>query len=190
MKNIVLFASGNGSNAENIIKYFSVRSIASVSTIITNNPKAGVIERASKYAVNTWVIAKSDLDNSIFLKRLKDIGPDIIVLAGFLLKIPEVFIKEFEGKIVNIHPSLLPKYGGKGMYGDYVHQAVIAGGESQSGISIHFVNKNYDEGKIISQHTCSVLQSDDADSLADKIHQLEYEYYPKVIEKILTNGEF
>ena len=187
-KKIVILASGNGSNAENIIVKFRDDPEVEVALIITNNPAAGVINRAAKHRVECWQIKKSDLQNPDFITRLNNIGPDLIVLAGFLLKIPALFINEFEGKIINIHPSLLPKYGGKGMYGNHVHQAVVDAEENQSGISIHYVNQNYDEGEIISQHTCEVLEEDSAGSLAERIHLLEFEHYPKIIKKLLNDG--
>ena len=187
IKNIIIFASGNGSNAENIASYFHHSNVARVKLIVSNRSSAGVIGRAEKLGIESWVVSKQDLDDLDFLDRLNSKKPDLIVLAGFLLKIPEVFIQRFQGKIINIHPSLLPKFGGKGMYGKFVHEAVIASGEKQSGISIHYVNEHYDEGKIISQHKCEVLDNDSAESLAERIHMLEYEFYPKTIEKIIND---
>lgn len=187
-KNLIVFASGSGSNAEKIIEYFNDGSLAKVSLIVTNNPCAKVIDRAQNHGVDHWVIGKSDLSDSKFIEKLNSVNPNLIVLAGFLLKIPEEFIRAFEGIIINIHPSLLPKFGGKGMYGRHVHEAVISAGEKISGISIHFVNESYDEGKIISQFSCAVKENDDPDSLASRIHSLEHEHYPKTIEKLLLNG--
>ena len=186
-KNIIIFASGSGTNTENIIKFFQSSAIAKVSLVVTNRSSAGVIERSKKLNVDHWVISKSELSNPDFLDRLKNENPSIIVLAGFLLKIPEKFIAECGADIINIHPSLLPKFGGKGMYGHFVHEAVLQKGEKESGISIHFVNEEYDEGKIISQHKCPVLKEDDVESLAMRIHQLEYQYFPLAIKKVLLD---
>lgn len=185
MKHIVVFASGSGTNAENIIRYFNQpQSIGSVSHIYSNNTNAVVIQRAKKYAVPVTVFDRDIFKSKSFLKQIGN--PDIIVLAGFLWLIPDYFVKEFPNKIINIHPALLPKYGGKGMYGSRVHESVIANNEKQSGITIHYVNEKYDEGKIILQARCPVTPEDTPESLAQKIHKLEYAYFPITIQTLLT----
>ena len=186
MTRIAIFASGSGSNAENIANYFSENSDVDVSLILTNNPNAFVLERAKKLGIKSLVFSKTDFLKTDDILHFLDINEiDLIILAGFLLKIPKKLIKSFPNKIINIHPALLPKYGGKGMYGDKVHQSVIDAKETESGITIHFVNEDYDEGKIIYQAKCKITPTDTADDLATKIHTLEYEYFPKTIEKIL-----
>lgn len=186
MINISIFASGNGSNAENIIKYFANNELIKIKQIITNNPDAYVIQRAKKFNIPSIIISKKELNNEDFIceKLIKD-NINYIVLAGFLLLIPSFLVKQYNKKIINIHPALLPKYGGKGMYGDYVHKSVIDNNEKESGITIHFVNEYYDEGNIIFQAKCKVDKTDDYKSLAIKIHKLEYEFYPKIIETII-----
>ena len=186
MKQIVVFASGSGTNAENLIRYFNQSdSNARVTRIFTNNAEAGVIKRAGKYDVPVTVFNRETFKSFEFLKQIGN--PDCIVLAGFLWLIPEYFIKYFPNKIVNIHPALLPKYGGKGMYGSRVHEVVIENKESQSGISIHYVNENYDEGEIILQARCKVSLNETPDSLAQKIHLLEYAFFPITIKTLLTD---
>lgn len=186
MKKIVIFASGNGSNAQRIVEYFRENKQIEVEAIFTNNPKAGVIEKAKNLNVRCRIFTKEDLyENEQIKKELKQIEPDLIVLAGFLWKFPKQIIEEFEKKIINIHPALLPKYGGKGMYGMNVHRAVRENGERQSGITIHYVNEKYDQGAIISQHKVDITQQDTEEDIAQKIHQLEYRYFPEVIEKLL-----
>lgn len=185
-KNIAIFASGEGTNAQRIIDYFKDSDEISVSLIISNNPKANVLKRAEQSNIATYILNKEDFyerNTTIELLKVKKI--DLIVLAGFLWMVPENMIKAFSEKIVNIHPALLPKYGGKGMYGARVHKAVIDAKEKESGISIHLVNEKYDEGRIISQHTSLISENDTAETLAQKIHQLEHIYYPIAIEKLL-----
>ncbi len=190
MKSIAIFASGNGSNCENIIKYFIGSNIAQVSLVITNNPSAKVIERAKRLGIPVSIVQKADFcDSNIMLQILRSYNIDLIVLAGFLLFIPEYLIKEYSYKIINIHPSLLPKYGGKGMYGMHVHEAVKKNEEKESGITIHFVSNEYDKGKIIAQYSTEISANDDAEDIAEKVHKLEYEYYPKTIEKIIREEE-
>ena len=187
MKNIVIFASGSGTNAEAIIKWFAHGHKARVSLILTNNPNAGVIARAQKFQVDCQVIDRQAMYHSDqVLEILKVAKPDVIVLAGFLWLIPEKLIQAYPDTIVNIHPALLPKYGGKGMYGSKVHETVISNKEKESGITIHYVNEKYDEGAIILQASCQVDPHDTPDTLAQKIHKLEYAHYPKVIEDLLT----
>lgn len=186
MKRIVILASGSGSNAENIISFFKENVSIEVSAVLTNKKTAAVLERCERLKIPAFYfnrIAFSDSDSVIQL--LKSLTPDLIVLAGFLWKIPTSLVKAFPDSIINIHPSLLPKYGGKGMYGAKVHQAVKDSLESETGITIHYVNENYDEGAIIFQAKTAVFSTDDADSIAEKVHQLEYEHFPKVIEKLL-----
>jgi phosphoribosylglycinamide formyltransferase 1 len=183
--NIAILASGSGSNAENIIQYFSKNDKFVFPIIISNKSNAFVHERAKKFQIPSVTFSKEDFvkANGI-LNCLKEYEIDCIVLAGFLLKIPQLLIDAFPNKIINIHPALLPKYGGKGMYGNYVHEAVAAAGESESGITIHYVNSNYDEGNIIFQAKCSILPTDTPDMIAQKVHALEYEHFPRVIGEI------
>ncbi len=186
-KNIIIFASGNGTNAANIIKK-SKDSFYSVKLIVTNNPHAGVINIAKSNGIPFVLIGKNELKNpNKIIRKLSSFQPDLIVLAGFLLLIPSEIVREFQGKIINIHPALLPKFGGKGMYGMNVHNAVIDTGESHSGITIHYVNEEYDRGDIIFQQEIEVLGEDTPESLAQNIHKLEYEYFPKVIEQLLRD---
>lgn len=186
MKRIVVFASGSGTNAQNIIEYFQKSDFAKVTLVLSNKKNAKVLERAKKLNVPSNNFTKEDLCNSdILLNILRNETPDIIVLAGFLLKFPESILNDFPNKVINIHPALLPKYGGKGMYGSRVHESVIENNESETGITIHYVNENYDEGTIIFQRKVSVSEQDTADSVAKKVHKLEYEFFPKVIEEIL-----
>ena len=186
MKNIAIFASGNGSNAENICRYFFKNKSANVKLILTNNPKAGVIERAENLGVVSVIFDRNTFYYSDeILDTLKENNIELIVLAGFLWLIPVNILEAYKNRIINIHPALLPKYGGKGMYGHFVHEAVIAASEKKSGISIHFVNAKYDEGQIIFQAEVNVAKDETPESLAKKIHELEYGYFPKIIEKIL-----
>ncbi len=186
MKRLVLFASGSGSNVENIAHYFEPHKNVEITAVLTNKQDAGVIDRCNRLGIAVFSFNKVAFKGSDrVLQILKCLQPDLIVLAGFLLKIPEKIVSEFPDKMINIHPALLPKYGGKGMYGMNVHRAVIANGEKESGISIHFVNEEYDEGAMIFQAKVTVLPSDGAEDLADKVHQLEYEHFPRVIEQLL-----
>ncbi len=185
MKNIVIFASGSGTNAENIVTYFSKNDAVRVSMILTNNQKAGVIERAQKMNVSCIYFSKKDFFETDKILNLLKKEADFIVLAGFLWKVPKNIIEAFPNKILNIHPALLPKYGGKGMYGMNVHEAVVANKETESGITIHYVNENYDEGAIVFQEKVAVSSEDTPQSVASKIHVLEYENFPKIIEKCL-----
>ena len=185
VKKIVLFASGSGTNAENIIKYFKNNHQVEVINVFTNNPKAGVIKRVMPLKIPVSVFDKVQLNSGVFCQQIKLLNPDLIVLAGFLLKIPLIFINTFTDKIVNIHPSLLPNHAGKGMYGDRVHRSVKDAKDNETGISIHYVNENYDEGSIIFQSKVVVGELDSIQDIAKKVHQLEYKYYPEVIQKIL-----
>lgn len=186
MKKIAIFASGSGSNAENIAHYFAGKGIAEIAIILTNKPDAYVIERAKKLDITCRVFSRSEMnDTNVVVDLLNELRVEWIVLAGFLLKIPQNLIEAFDGKIINIHPALLPKFGGKGMYGDKVHQAVVEAKEKESGITIHYVNEHYDEGATIFQAKCEVLPTDTPDDVASKVHALEYEYFPKIIENLL-----
>ena len=182
MSRLAIFASGSGSNAENLIHFFANSSNISITRIFCNNANAGVIQRAEKLGVPVTVFSRDDFYNSQkVLNQLIEDKTEVIILAGFLWLIPQNLIAQFPSKIINIHPALLPNYGGKGMYGARVHEAVIANGETQSGITIHLVDEIYDNGKILFQATCEIIPEDTAETLAQKIHALEYEYFPKVI---------
>jgi phosphoribosylglycinamide formyltransferase-1 len=186
---IALFASGKGSNAEKIINYFKNNEHIKVSVVLSNKKDAPVLEMAKSKNVLTKTFTKQELENGFVENFLVSMGIDLIVLAGFLLKIPEELIKRFPNKIINIHPSLLPKYGGKGMYGINVHQAVIENREKESGITIHLVNEEYDKGRILLQEKCPVFENDSPEDLAKRIQILEHEFYAPCIEKyILNNG--
>ncbi|MDP3353894.1 MAG: phosphoribosylglycinamide formyltransferase [Flavobacteriaceae bacterium] len=190
MKRIAIFASGSGSNAENIIRYFSNSTKIKVVSVLTNNPNAKVIERAKILNVSSIIFSKLDLYESqdFFDNLIKEV--DYIILAGFLWLMPKRIIDQFPQKIINIHPALLPKYGGKGMFGMKVHQSVIDNKEKETGITIHYVNEKYDEGTIIFQKEVNVVWNDTSETVAEKVHQLEYEYYPKVIETVILKDEF
>ena len=185
MKKIVLFASGNGSNAENIMAYFDLSKAVSVVAVFTNNSEAKVIERAKKFKVPTFIFNKMELSEATVLKQLKLLQPDLIVLAGFLLKFPIHIINEFPNKVINIHPALLPNYGGKGMYGMHVHQAVFENKEKETGITVHYVNEHFDEGEFIFQVNVNIENCKTAEEIAQKIHELEMEHFPKVIDRCL-----
>jgi len=182
---VAILASGSGTNTENIVNYFKDNNNVEIAMIASNKPDAYVLERAKKLGVPYYHFTNEELKegmvaNQLILKRI-----DFVVLAGFLQKIPSGLIQVFPNRIINVHPALLPNYGGKGMYGDKVHQAVIEKGDKQSGISIHYVNENYDEGAIIFQAKCDVTENDTPESLAKKIHELEYQHFPKVIEEVI-----
>ena len=187
LKRIILFASGSGSNVQNIIEYFSAFDRITTDLVLTNNKKAGVLDRAKYLNVPFYVFNKEEYLDDSLLNKLQSIKPDLIVLAGFLLKIPESMITAFPDKIINIHPALLPKHGGKGMYGDRVHQSVLDSGDIETGITIHYVNENYDEGSIIFQRAVEVSKADTAESIANKVHQLEYKHYPEVVHQLLKD---
>jgi phosphoribosylglycinamide formyltransferase-1 len=185
MIRIVILASGSGTNAENIIKYFNSSNLISVVQVLSNKKDAKVLDRANRLKVSSMCFNRDEFINSDkVLELLKD-KADYIILAGFLWKIPSNIIEAFSNKIINIHPALLPKYGGKGMYGMHVHQAVVENNEKESGITIHYVNENYDEGAIIFQKSFKVLATDTAEDVANKVHKLEYKYFPEIIEKVL-----
>ncbi|HSU52187.1 MAG TPA: phosphoribosylglycinamide formyltransferase [Segetibacter sp.] len=183
-KNLAIFASGAGSNAEKIIEYFKHSKSAQIALIVCNKPEAGVLKIAERNGISILMIEKERFFRGDgYVEELININIDFIVLAGFLWKIPETLIKSFRNRIINIHPALLPKYGGKGMYGSKVHEAVIAAGESESGITIHYVDELYDNGDVIFQATCPISTDDTAESLAKKIHVLEHQNFAKVIEE-------
>lgn len=185
MKKIVLFASGNGSNAENIMAYFEKSGQGTVVGLFTNNSHAKVIERAKKFNVPTYVFNKTELLGDTVLNNLQELQPDLIVLAGFLLKFPVHIINEFPNKVINIHPALLPNYGGKGMYGMHVHNAILENKEKETGITVHYVNEHFDEGEFIFQTNVNIENCASAEEIAQKIHELEMEHFPKVIEKLI-----
>ncbi len=186
MKSIIIFASGSGSNAENIIKYFRKRKNAEVTHVFSNSQGAKVLKRAYDLNVKSLLFSKESLyDTNEVLNVIKDIQPDLIVLAGFLWIIPKKMIDAFPDKIINIHPALLPKYGGKGMYGNYIHEEVVKNKEKETGITIHYVNEHYDKGEIIFQAKVSISENDTPKIVANSIHQLEHKHFPVVIEKIL-----
>lgn len=186
MRNIAIFASGSGTNAENIIKYFSTRDTAKVILVLSNRREAYVLKRAEALKINTVFFERREFyDSPKVLEHLLEYKIDFIVLAGFLWLVPGNIIEFYKGRIINIHPALLPKHGGKGMYGEKVHHAVIAGKEKESGITIHYVDSHYDEGSIIFQAKCRVEERDTPETLASKVHELEYKYFPAVIEDLI-----
>jgi len=186
MRRIAIFASGSGTNAENIIKYFSTRETAKVTLVLSNMQKAYVLQRAATLKVKSVFFDREEFYGSGKVSRiLMNEGIDFVVLAGFLWLVPDDILEAYENRIVNIHPALLPRYGGKGMFGEKVHKAVIDQRDSESGITIHYVNKNYDEGGIIFQAKCRVEDSDTPETLASKVHALEYEHFPVVIEDLI-----
>jgi len=187
MKRIVLFASGSGTNAQRIIEYFKDHATIEVVLVLSNKPKAQVLERATRLKVSAFSFNRTAFyDSSQVLDLLKLNKPELIVLAGFLWLMPESIIKAFSGKIINIHPALLPAYGGKGMYGSHVHEAVVAAGEKESGITIHEVTEEYDKGSILFQAKTALTPEETPESLAAKIHELEYKHFPQVIETFLN----
>ncbi len=187
MKKIAIFASGSGSNAENIARYFENNKNIKVELILSNRKNAYVLKRAEKLNIPTRVFTKDELYNTNNIKNLLlDKNIDLIVLAGFLLLIPKHLITAFPYRIINIHPALLPKYGGKGMYGDRVHQKILENGDKESGITIHYVNEKYDDGQIIHQAKFPVEKDDTIEDIAQKAHEMEYKHYPQVIERLLT----
>ena len=190
MKKIAIFASGSGSNAENIIQYFAQKPQFCVKSVFCNVPDAYVLERAKKYRIPSFVFNREEFRNpdKVF-RQLQEQEIDFIVLAGFLWLMPSFITAAWPNKIVNIHPALLPAYGGKGMYGHHVHQAVIAAGEKESGITIHYVNDHYDQGAIIFQAKCPVLPTDTPDDLAARVHELEYRYFPQIIAETILKQE-
>ncbi len=186
MTRIALFASGSGSNAENIVRYFSGKEDISIPLIISNKRDAYVHERAARLGIPSFTFSKAEFDEgSEIIGLLRSYSTDYIVLAGFLLKVSQPLLDTYPGRIINIHPALLPKFGGKGMYGDRVHQAVVEAGETVSGITIHYIDEHYDEGDIIFQATCEVRPGDAPEEVARKVHALEYAHFPRVIEAVV-----
>ena len=189
MIKIAIFASGSGSNAENLARYFEHHPGVVIQLMISDRKHAFVFQRMEKLGIPSYYMSKSDFEDGTVLRLLKDQQIDWIVLAGFLKLMPASIIMAFPGRIVNIHPALLPKFGGKGMYGMHVHNAVVSAGELKTGITIHYVNENFDEGEIIAQYETAVLPGDTAEMIAAKIHELEMKWFPVVVEKIVTSGE-
>lgn len=191
MTRIAIFASGSGTNAENIIKHFASNEKIEIACVVTNKKDAFVLKRAENLNIESKFFSKEDFfDSTNVIKYLIEKKINFIVLAGFLLKIPQNIINLFPQNIINIHPALLPKFGGKGMYGDNVHKAVVESKETETGITIHYVNENYDEGAIIFQEKCPVLETDTYEDVAKKVHALEYTHFPIVIENILKDKCF
>ena len=189
MHSIIIFASGAGSNAQAIIDHFRNTGKAQVSLIVSNKQDAGVLNIAVKEHIPYIIIDRATIGGALLIEQLQEYKPSLIVLAGFMWKVPERLVNAFPGKIINIHPALLPAYGGKGMYGGHVHEAVVANKEKESGITIHYVDEVYDNGNIIVQAHCEVKKDDTPDSLANRIHKLEHFYYPRTIEFLLNNEE-
>lgn len=187
MHALILFASGRGSNVQAIIDYFETEKFAHVALIVCNNPDAGVLEIAARHNIPVQLIDRTSFREQAFIDILKHYQPSLLVLAGFLWKVPITVVGAFPDRIINIHPALLPKYGGKGMYGSKVHDAVIAASEKESGITIHYVNEHYDEGNIILQARCRIHPEHTAEELAANIHRLEHFYFPRTIEFLLSN---
>ena len=186
MKNIAIFASGSGTNAENIITHFSNKTIARVNLVLSNKHDSFVLERATRLHVPAFFFDRKEFyESDSVIERLRTFNTDFVVLAGFLWLVPGNILDEYRGRIVNIHPALLPAYGGRGMYGNRVHKAVIDNGEKETGITIHYVNELYDEGDIIFQAKCKVEPTDNFETLAKKVHHLEYQYFPGVIEDLI-----
>lgn len=189
-KRVAIFASGSGSNAMNLITHFNGHSAIEVAFVMTNNSDAGIIEKAEEAGVDVVVLSNEDVSKSeILLSICDEANVSWIVLAGYLRLVPAAFIHHFENRIINLHPSLLPKYGGKGMYGQHVHKAVVENGERESGITIHFVNSEFDKGRIIAQFRCAVLEEDTYSDVDRKIRILEQSYLPTVVERTILNAE-
>ena len=186
MKKILLFASGTGSNVENIIHHFKNHQDIIVVGVLTNNPNAQVIDKAKNHNVPTLIFNREQLTDGFVFDKIAELKPDLIVLAGFLWKMPEEIVKAYPNKIINIHPALLPKYGGKGMYGIKVHQTVLDNKDKETGITIHYVNEHYDEGEFIFQQKVAIEDCKTPEDVANKIHELEHKYFPIIIEKILN----
>jgi phosphoribosylglycinamide formyltransferase-1 len=188
MHSLIIFASGRGSNAQAIIDYFRQTGKATVSLIVSNKADAGVLDIARKEMIPFLIVDRESFKETLLIEQLQEYKPSLIVLAGFLWKIPDALVQAFPDKIINIHPALLPNYGGKGMYGHHVHNAVVAARDAESGITIHYVNEVYDSGNIIVQARCKVHSDDTAGSLAERIHHLEHYYFPRTIEFLLENN--
>ena len=190
LKRIAIFASGSGSNAQRIMEHFKRHKEMEVAIVLSNRADSYVLQRADNFEIPTHVFSKEELyDSATILQLLKNLDIDIIVLAGFLWLIPANIIQQYPKRIINIHPALLPKYGGKGMYGDIIHETVIANHDHETGITIHYVNETFDEGEIIYQNKCLVESTDTTEKLAYKVHQLEHLHYPRIIEDLLKKTE-
>jgi phosphoribosylglycinamide formyltransferase-1 len=184
---IAIFASGAGSNAKNIIHYFALRADVEVALVATNNAHAGVLDIAASAQIPTLVFNRAEFQNANqFAQLIASHGIDLVVLAGFLWRVPAPFVEAFEGRILNVHPSLLPKFGGKGMYGHFVHEAVKAAGETESGITVHWVNEHYDEGAIFFQAKCAISPSDSAEDIEQKVRALEIAHFPEAIDRAIA----
>lgn len=188
MKKILLFASGAGTNVENIIQYFRNNSHVTIVGVFTNSPNAVVLDKVKKHKLPTLIFNKNQLLGDFVLNKVIENVPDLIILSGFLWKFPEHIIARYPNKIINIHPALLPKYGGKGMYGMKVHQTVLDNAEKETGITIHYVNEHYDEGEFIFQQKVNIEDCKTTEEIAAKIHELEHKHFPKIIEKLLTSN--
>ena len=186
VKNIVLFASGSGSNAQRILEYFENHPNIRVAALFSNNPEAYALKRAENFSVPAITFTRAEFKDGTVLEKVKTFNPELIVLAGFLWLMPEGFVKEFHNKIINIHPALLPKFGGKGMYGHHVHAAVVAAQEAESGITIHYVNEKFDEGEAILQERCPVKPGDTPEEVAARVLELEHKHFAPTIEKLLN----
>jgi phosphoribosylglycinamide formyltransferase-1 len=189
MKRIAVFASGSGSNAENLVNYFRDSEVARISLVVCNRKEAFVFERMKRLEIPCIYVPKNDFVNGSILSALKAYNIDMIVLAGFLLLVPDSLLSEYSGKIINVHPALLPGFGGKGMYGKHVHEAVVKAGEQKSGITIHYVNERFDEGEIIAQFETALQPGDTPESVAAKIHELEMKFFPKVVEDVIRKWD-
>ena len=186
MRNVAIFGSGSGTNAENIIRCFAKSEAIRIAVVLSNKKEAGILTRAENLGVPSFSFSLSEFrEGTLILSKLAEYQVDFIILAGFLPLVSQVIIDAYPDKIINIHPALLPKFGGKGMYGHYVHEAVVAAGETETGITIHYVNECYDEGAVIFQATCPVLSGDTVEDIEKKVHALEYKYFPQVIEQLL-----
>lgn len=185
----MLFASGNGSNVENIIHYFKNNSNVSVVGVFSNNQHAKVLERAKNHNIYSESFTNIELNDGTVFQKIAELNPDLIVLAGFLLKFPDTIINAFPNKVINIHPALLPKYGGKGMYGNHVHQAILDNKEKETGITIHFVNEHYDEGEFIFQKELNIKNCRTSEEIATKVQELEHKHFPEIIEVLLTQNQ-
>ena len=188
MKKILLFASGTGSNVENIIHYFKNHNNIAVVGVFTNNPNAKVLDKAKNHNVPSFIFTREQLSEGFVLDKIKELEPDVIVLAGFLWKMPKEIVTAYLNKIINIHPALLPKYGGKGMYGMKVHQTVLDNQEKETGITIHYVNEHYDEGDFIFQQKVNINECSSPEEIVAKVHELEHKHFPQIIEKLLTQN--
>lgn len=187
MKKLVIFASGAGSNAANIMSYIKDSRELQVAAVFTNKAEAGVVERANEFNVPVITFTKEALFSDVVLNKIREISPDAIILAGFLLQVPEAIINAFPAKILNIHPALLPKYGGKGMYGMHVHNAVLTNKEQETGITIHEVDANYDEGKIIFQTSVAISDCTSAEEIARRVQELEHQHFPRVVSEFVLS---